>query len=363
LSKAQLMNRSATILRIITAILLAFVLCETVLIIFKFGATSYSNTLTDNYHYLQGSKIVEINEGYAVRSVNSLGFLDRNYDKKAKAFRFILTGNSISEALQVPTDSVYDNLLEDTLSVQLGKRTEIWNLARNGARLLDNMDALPHFTDSLEYDAAIVQFNPTNYINIRASKNEIKIQGDSLTSKLASRKANNIFNKIDQKLRETFVTWNMMMTRVYVLSRFLNNVAKKRSLNVDLENNDADKVTSTKRPVMKDEEIQYFDNLLSVLTKKLLKKNTKVFFFVYPLQKDSVASAVYFQVCNNNNIRFIDLSKYQELQDTVNYPAAGFLNTQLGKGHLNAKGHRLLANILDNEILAYLNSNDSLHTK
>ncbi len=348
----------------IIVFIISFSACEIILFSFSLSSTTESNTLIDNYHFIPGSKIVCINEGYSVREVNKLGFPDREYSHflEENTLRILLFGNSFSEAIQMPTNKTYENILEDTLQMQLKRKVEIWNLAKSGAGLLDNLASSKKVIYDIDYDYIFIQISKSNIFNIHISGSNVIVHDDSIVNDPDILKKKTFLTIFNQKFREKSITWNLLMTRMYIFSRFISRLKIKHFLykkNNEAQN-DLDMQSASKNKLTTENK-EYFAYLISILSHQIQIKHAKLILFTFPQENDIELVDFYKEVCRKNNATYLDLSKYKQLSDTTGYPIQGFFNSKLGYGHLNEYGNKVLAHVLDEELLPILSADNKIN--
>ena len=347
-------------LNFLGVIILVFVLTEAVFLVFGLGSTTISNTLQSNYEYLQGTKVVNVTEGYSVRKVNNLGFLDRNYstELRSNGLRFILLGNSFSEALQVPVNKTYENILEDSLSGQLHRPVEIWNLAHNGESLLDNMATSRIALHKIKYSYLLVQLNNANIMNTKESAENVHIINGVVSCDLDKLKKPTLHSRANQKLKEYSIIWNTLNARIRVFSRFISSLKPKQLFYIKNQKDGGGDISGRANSQVSQANKDYFQYLLSLFTAEINKDSARLIMFTYPVERNKDLITFYVESCKKNNAVYLDLSKYSELFDSTKYPMQGFINTKLGFGHMNVNGNSMLAQSLDKEILTIMNKNN-----
>ncbi|WP_443147855.1 SGNH/GDSL hydrolase family protein [Nitrospira sp.] len=162
---------------------IAFVLVEIGLSLFGISYPSFfiADDLT-GYAHKPGAEGLYSNEGEAYIRINSMGLRDREHtlEKPLGTFRIALLGDSYTEAMQVPTEQIYAARLEHELSdcpSLAGRQVEAINFGVSGFSTAQELLVLRHNASLYDPDLVLLALYTENDIrgNLRAlyGKNNI----------------------------------------------------------------------------------------------------------------------------------------------------------------------------------------------
>lgn len=147
---------------IIMGIVVAFAILEVALTIFVLGGKVRQRHPIVGWWGIPGNSVRESKREFSViHKVNSYGFRDREYDipKPPRTHRTLILGDSFVEAIQVPLDSTFHNLVEDSLnSLNLDQKFEVIGMGMGGYGTAQEYLAFNHFGKKFNPDLVILCF-------------------------------------------------------------------------------------------------------------------------------------------------------------------------------------------------------------
>lgn len=321
---------------ITVAVVIAIVICETALRIYKFYDVNNIDEQKNPSTYINNSKSIFFTEGYGVRNGNSAGALDRPLRSDDKIDeRGLLFGDSYSEALQVCDNEVYDNIIED-LYTSRNKRFEIINYGRSGMSTLDELDLYLHFGKKIKHNKVIIQFSKGDFYDNFHSVLKYDENKGIINSNKWTKKGSTL--DLYYLARNNSVFFNLLATRLYELKTVLTNIREK---NEELEGkHDSPNLM----------EVNKTREILAWFLHEVNKNNAELILFQIPNFEEKIDSAeVVKSLCNELNITFLDVGDEMfsnaDMKDAI---YNGFINTKFRTGHMNKVGHKILGHALFN---------------
>lgn len=161
------------------------------------------------------AKINSIKESFALRNVNSMGYLGPSYPfaKESNTYRIVLIGDSFVEGIQVAEKHHFRYIIEDHLRAKLKNKTiQVINLGRSG---LDFRRMYIHYTElakKFSPDVVIVFVNESDF---RSKDNNIGPEllvtdGDSLIIDYSFNKTNLFVNKSNLSYLRRFGFYSLL---------------------------------------------------------------------------------------------------------------------------------------------------------
>jgi hypothetical protein len=336
------------------AVCISVALCEVSLRSFNLSSPNEYDQAKSAFGHIPNSVKIFTEEGYGIRQVNKLGILDRNYDLTEPGRKSgIIFGNSFTEALQVNTDQVYENSLEDMLS-RPDKKVEIMNLGRSGRHILEYFAFYKKISPELEHSFVIIQLNPHDIFNPDFNASKITMKGDTLISNFDMPARQNFIDKLNLSARSKSVFYNSVYSRTYLFKKFLAN---GDLLNKSKANENAEEMVS----VVKNQEVpeaskKKLGKILELFNTEAEKHGARVFLFCYPAIENSPAADLAIgNECRQAGIVYLDIKWDIQESEKNEKPMRGFINVKLGHGHLNNYGHKKLADALYKKLVPYFN--------
>ncbi|MFA7329614.1 MAG: SGNH/GDSL hydrolase family protein [Candidatus Delongbacteria bacterium] len=174
--KAQ--NRIITSLRWLPiSIIIAYAMIEILMRLFHLGNEYNFNPDIKEHLFIEGKRQVTIKEGFGIRNVNKYGTFDAPKKDCKSDNRYLLFGDSMTEAFQVSDDQIYDNVAENFFMDSLGEEIEIVNFGRSGYSTLDELVLYNQVADKIPHKTVIIQFSSGDVIENFMSKNKIVNDG------------------------------------------------------------------------------------------------------------------------------------------------------------------------------------------
>jgi hypothetical protein len=329
-------------------------------------------------------------EGESFVSINNIGSNDskNRFNKSSDVLRIAVIGDSYVEALQVPTTKSFWYLLEEQLSntcPRLDKKYEIVPLGVSGHGPVQYLKTLQTRAKDLNVDFNIVLFTPGN--DIRNSSPQLEL-GSSRYSLISKRSFISI--EADDRLIIKEYKNSSMLLKIYrnIITENANLIEKSNFLKLSIEFATRLKNWNTSRinnkdssdPIFDESAIYLPDNRLTkswkdakLLTKKSVEligkysEKSPVFAVIgtSPTQVTPNSKEVesllgnlkvpdlkepnrfFSNLFKENQIEYLDLLKYIKINE--NEEGLHGVAPYWG-GHWNSKGHKLVSNVLSQEL-------------
>ena len=250
-----------------------------------------------------------------------------NVDSQDENIDILLMGSSHMEAVQV---SKYENtgyLLNHAL-----KDKRVYNIGMSGHTIY-------HCANNIE--DAIKVYSPKGFAIIETATVELDIQSMKMV-------LDSTYPHIDSYDKGLVYLVQKNIPAAKVLYK---QIGRWRAA----ENNEPAAPKKEKIDASDHNYLEILEKFLSKAAAPVQQKGAKLFIFYQPDTKvdsfgnlltptDPMALAAFEAACEKNGIIFVDMTdSFQELYDTEYTLAHGFPNTAVGEGHLNAAGHRAIA--------------------
>lgn len=315
-------------------------------LVYNYSGTHIANeTGVTDYKWKPNQYQANMVEGNAWIRLDDYGF--HNLSKPDK-IDILLMGASHMEAAMIPTGSETGSLLNEKI-----ENLQTYNIGMSGHELLICLDNL---------EAAIKTYHPQKYIIVQSGN--LSFSDDMLTKALNHQMSNipsydsgvvfwlqkipaikDIYKQLEDKSKIDLKSGQFFIPKNSDVSVSANNESqsnKKEGFGWDSE-------LLVKLLVEKSRLCEkYGIKLILAYTPSVgIDKNTNKF-----IRTDSAGLSEYMQiVCDNANIEFIDtFDDFKTSYDNEKSFPFGFNNTKPFVGHLNEKGHELLADRLANTI-------------
>ena len=325
------------IVKWVLAALVAIIILNIVCFVYHrpVGWIERTNSST-NWIWDPGKLVVWGKEGYGIHRVDNRGYV--NEDKPLINNGYILImGASHSQGLHVRQGERYSDLLNSMLGYdnELG----VYNVAQDGQTLdqmITNFAALTkEFPDS---KAVVIEIYRTDYSKFKFDFDEGGLIQTSFDYKNVGQ---NVRNRLSNSKKASIAIKEYLPVINLIKEQMIDKI------DMDCRKNDE---LAESEPSCTYEQLNKAFNTL----REEYSGNIVVIYHPYTnIREDGSVSldedeykAEFIACCNSNGIDFIDASE-RTLELMENGTAIyGFANTQLGKGHLNKNGHKLLAEML-----------------
>jgi len=323
---------------------IALVIVELALRIFALGSTYNVNPTRPGHLFIPGKMQISIKEGYGVRTVNEYGTFDRLAKAVPDSCRFLLFGDSMTEAFQVNNDQVFDNVAEDRFADACGASIEIVNCGRSGYATIDEIVFCRFVKDKIPHRYVLLQFSSGDVI-----ENFLSVHGYSdgeIQPRLRSERDNLV------KRAFWFAKWNSVLLSVahsryqefmvYLKSWISGRVVRK----IDDERSQARHITEQQKSRLVD--------LLTIFLREIRSMCAELIVVQIVDHEETIGSyQAAREFCQANGVPYYNLNEHISADDRSKLKT-GFMNTKLGVGHLNVQGHQIygsaLASVLCMEI-------------
>lgn len=335
------------ILKIIAAALCAFLAWELILSVAVFRLPPQVNHPALGSMYA-GGKRINNREGFASTYINTLGMRGEELcEKQDGEIRILVLGDSFTEAAQVSDSKTFCALLEGRLQ-QVNNGAHVVNAGRSGASPAYYLHLADFYQENVRPDYTIIELsisdftedllNPEQYFSVAKS-------GDTF---ITMKKPGGIgYNPLREMLRRikapnTFATMLIVKENIELYNAALKKDVRPAQTMLAAQAEPASPIPSGMD-----------DAVLSWTVKSLKEKYGRVMLLYLPyLDTHNIADQdelerkllKYTKIYNVDylNVRDAFMDYYAENMQ----PLYGFNNTTPGTGHLNEKGHELVANAL-----------------
>lgn len=325
------MHKSA---KIVFGVVISVLITEILLRTVSIYSVNNINSVSNPSIFIAKSENIEIKEGYGVRVANSHGALDREFknDKEIES-RFLLFGDSFTEAFQVSNEHVYDNILEDQFAIN-GKKIEFANFGRSGHSTVDELDYYMHFANKIPHDGVMIQFSPNDFIGNLESKYNIDDKTLEITPNRWTNYANSNKSKVVYYLRRNSVLINLLFIRSYELIDVLFSDEVESEI---FSKPRFEEIEKTRKVLKQFYEIARCNDVENVMLFQIPNLNNA----------EDNSDVEIRQICEDIGIKYIDINgEIVDYMNSENKKLNGFINTKFGYGHLNSFGHNFLGRAL-----------------
>ncbi len=287
------------------------------------GATDYR--WTPNYFRSQAT------EGFSWGKTNNEGYYNFKDYNTNDHIDILIMGSSQMEASNVRPEESTAALLEKKLGNCL-----VYNIGVSG-------HYLPICACNLE--KALQKYNPSSYVVIETgtlsfSEEELQLAIEGKIPEISSKNDGII----------GFLQKNQFLRLIY---------HQYQSVNGNEQNDDVSRENIiAPEKSMNQEENNLLTELLTNMNNKIIKNNARMIVLYHPSTSLNIDGSLniggnleeiseFKQICEENNILFLDMSKRFADEYEANYILPyGFANTSVGSGHLNSYGHAMIADEL-----------------
>lgn len=374
---------------------IAFVLVEIGLCLF--GISSPSFFIADNltgYAHKPGAEGLYSNEGEAYIRINSSGLRDREHtlEKPVGTFRIALLGDSYTEAMQVPMEQIYAASLERELSdcpSLAGRQVEAMNFGVSGFSTAQELLVLRHKASPYDPDLVLLAFYTENDIR----ENLRELNGKTNIPYFIMNDGRLVLDNSFHHTTEFWLQQFPLSAEAFEVSRVLQVFRKaKYKLQSFLEGMaQQQQMKDWEDPALRLDLLVYLDQpdpswenawkiteRLIVQMKREVDDGGRRFLLVSLSNPDQVHPDVQHRQALARQLGVPDLlypdRRTQALAKregidllSLAEPLAtyaeqhgvflhGFQNTELGKGHWNAAGHRLAGKLMSERICLMMES-------
>jgi lysophospholipase L1-like esterase len=299
------------------------------------------------YMNISNAKFVYSTEGYSRDRFNSIGFNDDEPMWDVSARRIFVVGDSYSESFQVARRHSYIQRLEDGLNRQgTTVKTDVIKLARDGLNPALYPLLVDRFFDELEPDMIIVQFWAFSGGDLYSSTVSCKYDATGQITDL--RVSQSAADKGKSSLR---ILINNSALLYHVLRRYkpllMDLIGWISSIGAGNSGHYGKRGEKDQRSATD------LEKRFTYILKKIQAHNQEMLvlyipkpgvFFRPDVEPGSETFAALKAATSKNGIRFVDLTdSFSESYDRDVQPLNGFFNTLPGKGHVNTRGHGVIA--------------------
>jgi len=289
------------------------------------------------------STIFHTKEGWAVNTLNSMGFNDNEISLGQSKQRILVLGDSYTEALQVPQSKNFTSIVENNAQC-----IDVFNGGRSGLSPIEYPVIAERLQDRLSPNMIVVVITPGDVSDINKNNAEI----------IRNPNNGNISNII---LKEHKLHWLRKEADVILSKSALATYLKDRLKALNSNSKKAKKSAVQASSITEQQEIQNDKAIRDILTYTFNKINAKVPLYILYIPsleykpKGKTASKMKLdnfekivkEVAEKNQIPFLSARNFMvKSYQYNNRPPVGFPNNNILSGHLNEIGHQCVATAL-----------------
>lgn len=335
--KKQMKQRASWLL----AFILALLICNTLLFLYNRPSGWIERTNSSTLAiWNPGTSVLMGTEGRGFYNVDSKGFL--NSDLPLKDDYFLAVGASYTQGKEVKNGLRYTDLLNNKLQ-DSPKQLAVYNCSQDAYYLPDIINGFYAITKEFDGATAIVieigttDFSEDSLLNSINQRGFDESQlGKNIMATLSNRK------KLILELKEKLPIWTIFKTQAQNIQALKSTMTIPQE-DYHLGHSNYKSILNEALALIRSE----YDGQLIILYHPSVSINHDGTISII----DEDTTEVFLEVCENNNITFLDMSDAFEEEYKENYGVPyGFDNTTIGSGHLNETGHRVIANELYKEL-------------
>lgn len=325
----------------VAALIAGLLIVELLMRLFYLGNEYSFNPDNQHHTFIDGKNQITIKEGFGIRTVNKYGTFD--IEEKPwveKEDRYLLFGDSMSEAFQVHDSQVYDNIAEQIVLETTGEEIEIVNFGRSGYATIDEIVLYQHVAKIIPHKYVIVQFSSGDAIENTISNNKV-VNGNIVPFDRSEKRS--MIKSIFWKAKEVSVLVNTLHYRSDMLRSYIKSLKSGTKLETIEEKKETRRISKFEEEMM----LQLLDTFY-----KIVKENGAKMIFIRIVRDDTCEGSyeALSRFVDEKNIPYLEL--YERLDSTeVDERRFGFLNTKMGVGHMNRYGHYVTGRMLAEELI------------
>lgn len=299
------------------------------------GWIDRSNSSTDAIWY-PNSIVIHGTEGYGIHHVDQNGYL--NEGKLIQSGYTLVVGSSHTQGKEIPNSMRYSDILNTILCKKLGYPSNklcVYNVSQDGyyyPQIVKNFKSI--ITEFPNSNNLVIEIGSTNFTadELKNSFNQAEYKDENRGSNIIQRLS--FVQSLRAKIKEYFPIFRLIKLNVEIFT-------KKHLKNIDIKRVETSFYSSLLDKSMKIMKSEYHGNLIIVYHPPVyITKNGMI------ISKSS-SDEIFEKIAKNNNILFLNMSSLFIEHYNSNYSVPyGFFNTSMGKGHLNSKGHEIIAKAL-----------------
>ena len=322
----------------VSAVLVALVICNGLLFLYNrpAGWINRTNSSTNSIWY-PGSFILHGTEGRGFHSVDQNGYI--NIDLPCQADYCVVIGASFTQGKEVASGKRFTDILNDKLAVH-SNALAVYNCSQDGYYFPDIVKNFYAITQEFSNAGTLViEIGSMNFSSLQLLDSltqngfDENQTGKNIVSQLSPLK------KLSIKVKELFPVYTI----------FRNQIIAYR-------NSSAPQMKASEKSADSDASYAAFDKTLSLIRAEWDKELIIIYHpsieigedgSLHIIRENAVDVESFGRLCSKNNIIFIDVSDDFIKSYAQNYAVPyGYSNTRMGSGHLNADGHKVIADAL-----------------
>jgi hypothetical protein len=272
-------------------------------------------------------------EGMGIYSVDANGYLNKNLPLEDKYT--VVLGSSMTQAVNVMEGERYSDLLNTYLQ-KSSDRLAVYNVSRDNFLYPDIVKGFSALVSQFQdAERFVIEIGTVEFEDYEDSLNQT-VYGDLSADEIVNRQSWNA--KLKMTVKEFFPLFPVVK----------GQIENMISLNDGNEQSDEVRTEDT------DKVIEYYNKSLQLLRKSY---DGEIIIFYHPTvsiaqngdlnvtQENNLEE--FMSICEENEIGFIDMTTaFKNAYANDGVVPYGFSNTQVGIGHLNKYGHKLIADEL-----------------
>jgi hypothetical protein len=325
----KILNGMAYIAKIcISGIIAILLLCIFTLVYGYSGVHVKNETGATDYRWEAGQWRTTMAEGFSWLRMDKTGFNNTYQSDADENIDILLMGSSQMEAVNVGANQNVGYLLNDLLSEYT------YNIGISGHSIYSCVKNI---------ESAVAQYQPSEYVILETDK--IDLSEEDMKSVIDGQYAT--IPSYDSGLIY------MVQKKLPAIKSLYNNISDWRDFG--LAGDDSEDVKTDSYTEEYGDTLDFF---MQKAVSPLQNSEAKLIIFYHPsttldsegnliTNTDATALDLFERTCQKNGIIFVDVTAdFQKLYMEQHRLPYGFSNTEVGKGHLNKYGHKVIADRL-----------------
>lgn len=323
------------LIKVILAGTMSILLLSIFSVVYGYSGVHITNeTGTTDYKWESGQLRTTMTEGFSWIKMDKFGF-NNSEEFQERNIDILLMGSSHMEALQVASEENTGYLLNVLLP---GEHT--YNIGMSGHTIYH---CVKNMNEAVDF------YHPSKYVILETDRIELS----EISMEDVMKDAYPTIPSYDSGILY------LLQKRLPAVKSLYQQIDNWRNVGV-ISDEDSAEIVDYKSPSYR----KLLGEFLNKAKEPIETNGLELIIFYQPKTEinedgefvdptDKAALQIFSEICQEKGIIFIDLtSSFQSLYDTEFVLAHGFSNTSIGEGHLNAEGHRVIAEELAKVITA-----------
>lgn len=293
---------------------------------------------------IPGSLIVMGTEGRGIYRVDDRGYINDNLPLDEDYT--LVVGASYTQGFEVKNGERFTDILNERLRTS-DEVIKVYNVSQSAYYFPDVIGGFSALNQEFpEAENIVIEIGTTNYTVEELKYAQIQRNYDEM------QQGENIISTLPLKKRLTLLI-REYCPLVNILQSQMEQIIDKNA------NKDVEGTEVASQEVIAFNYNDYATELDSIFKLMKSKYSGNIIILFHPnvsmdeggklIIKESETTKIFESVCDENGMEFVNATEaFYEQYDSEHSVPYGFQNTELGNGHLNASGHKILADLLYN---------------